>query len=169
MKLQFFSGLILSSLIGSSAFANIGIGVVDLQKAVQSTTAGKKARETMEAEFKKRKDQLDKKKADIDKMAQDLEKKRSVLSEEIYNKRNLELQEEMMKFQKTVAENQGEIQKKERDVVEPILEKMRKTVDKIAAEKKLDVVLERQGNSVLFAKKEIDITEDVSKAFEKEK
>ena len=165
-KTAFFS-LISATLFSATVWANLG--VVDLQKAVQSTAAGKKAKETMESEFKKRKDNLDKKKADVDKMAQDLEKKRSVLSEEIFNKRNLEVQEEMMKFQKTVADNQTEIQKKEREVVEPILEKMRKIVDKVATEKKLDVVLEKQGNSVLFVRKEIEITDDVIKAFEKEK
>ncbi|GIL17725.1 MAG: OmpH outer membrane protein [Oligoflexia bacterium] len=156
--------------VGASAFgAESKIGFVDVQKAIQSTAAGKKAKESLDAEFQKRKQNLDKKKADIEKMGQDLEKKKSVLSEEVMNKKQMELQEEMLKFQKTVAENQVEIQKKEKDLVEPILEKMKKTIEKVAQEKGFTLVIEKQGQNVLFAQKDSDLTEDVVKAFEKEK
>ena len=149
--------------------ADVKVGIVDVQRAVQSTAAGKKAKETLDSEFKKRKEDLDKKKADIDKMGQDLEKKRSVLSEEVFNKRQMELQEEMLKFQKTVGENQVEIQKKEKGLVEPILEKMRKVINKVSQEKGMSLVLEKQGQNVLFNLPEIDLTDEVIKTFEKEK
>lgn len=145
------------------------VGVVDVQAAVQATAAGKKAKSTLDAEFKKRKEGLDKKKADIEKMGQDLEKKRSVLSEEVLGKKQQELQEEMMKFQKTVGENQMEIQKKEESLVGPILEKMKGVIEKVAKEKGMSVVLEKKGNNVLFAVPDADLTDAVVKAFEKEK
>lgn len=167
-KLASYQMLVFAFVLGPIvAFANIG--VVDLQKAVQGTTAGKKAKETMDGEFKKRKDALDKKKADIEKMAQDLEKKRPVLSDEVFNKKNNDIQEEMGKFQKTVVENQTEIQKKEQEVVSPILDKMRKVIEKLAVEKKLDLVLDKQAPGVLYSKKEVDFTDDLIKVFEKEK
>lgn len=151
------------------ALAEAKVGCVDVQKAIQSTAAGKKAKESMEAEFKKRKESLDKKKADIEKMGQDLEKKRSVLSEEVFGKKQVELQEEMMKFQKVVGENQMEIQKKEKELLEPIFEKMKKVIEKVAQEKGFTVVVDKNAQNVLFAQKEADMTDDVVKAFEKEK
>lgn len=149
--------------------ADTKIGYVDMQKAIQSTSVGKKAKEQLAAEYDKRKSSLDKKKTDIEKMGQDLEKKKSVLSEEVFNKKQMELQEEMMKFQKTVAENQVEIQKKEKDLVEPILEKMRKIVEKVANEKGYAMILEKAGQAVLFAQKDVDLTDEIVKNFEKEK
>lgn len=161
---------VLLSLFVTSAFAAENkIGYVDIQKAVQMTTAGKKAKETLDGEFQKRKGALDKKKADIEKMGADLEKKKSVLAEEAMGKKQMELQEEMLKFQKEVANNQVEIQKKEKDLVEPILDKMKKTIEKVAQEKGFSMVLEKQGQNILFALKDADLTEDVVKAFEKEK
>ncbi len=145
------------------------VGYIDMQKVIQATKAGKKAKETLDGEFKKRKEGLDKKKADIEKMGMDLEKKKTVLSEEVLGKKQMELQEEMMKFQKVVAENQGEIQKKEKDLLEPILEKMRKVIENVAKEKGFSMVLEKQGQNVIFAQKEMDLSDDVIKAFEKEK
>jgi outer membrane protein len=156
-------------LMGSMAFAETKVGYVDMQKAIQSTGSGKKAKTDLEAEFNKRKKDLDKKKADIEKMGQDLEKKKAVLSEEVLNKKQMELQEEMMKFQKVVAENQMEIQKKEKELTLPILEKMKKVIEKVAGDKGFSIVLERTEQNVLFAQKEVDLTDEVIKAFETQK
>jgi outer membrane protein len=145
------------------------IGYVDVQKAIQSTTAGKKAKENLDAEFGKRKKELDKKKADIEKMQQDLEKKKTVLSEEVMNKKQMELQEEMMKFQKTVAENQLELQKKEKELLEPIVDKMRKVIEKVAVDKGFSIVLDKQAQAILYMQKDGDVTDTVIAAFEKEK
>ncbi|PIS12019.1 MAG: hypothetical protein COT73_00795 [Bdellovibrio sp. CG10_big_fil_rev_8_21_14_0_10_47_8] len=144
------------------------VGYVDVQKAIQATGAGKKAKESLDAEYGKRKKDLDKKKADIEKMGQDLEKKKAVLSEEVMGKKQMELQEEMMKFQKVVAENQLEIQKKEKELVEPILEKMKKVIQQVAEEKGYSIVIEKQ-SQVLYAQKDADLTDAVIQAFEKEK
>lgn len=158
----------LTLLMAIPAWAN-KVGFVDVQKAVQTTAAGKKAKAALDVEFKKRKENLDKKKADIEKLGQDLEKKKSVLSEEVLGKKQMDLQEEMMKFQKAVGENQMEIQKKEEELVGPILEKMKTVIEKVAKEKSFTLVLEKKAQNVLFAVAEVDMTDDVVKAFEKEK
>ncbi len=155
--------------LSAPALAESKVGYVDVQRAIQATSVGKKAKEQLDSEFKKRKDVLDKKKADIEKMGQELEKKKSVLSEEVLGKKQLELQDEMVKFQKTVAENQLEIQKKEKDLVDPILEKMKKIIEKVAKDKGFSLVMEKNAQNVLFAQKDLDLTDDVVVSFEKEK
>ncbi len=157
-------------LAGSSAIAaESKIGYVDVQKAIQATASGKKAKEVLDSEYGKRKKDLDKKKADIEKMGQDLEKKKTVLSEEVMGKKQMELQEEMMKFQKVVAENQLEIQKKEKELVEPILEKMKKIIEKVAQDKGYSIVLEKQAQNMLYAQKDADLTDTVVAEYEKSK
>ncbi len=156
-------------LAGSVASAQAKIGYVDVQKAIQSTSSGKKAKEILDGEFGKRKKDLDKKKADIEKMQQDLEKKKAVLSEEVMNKKQMELQEEMMKFQKNVGENQLELQKKEKELIEPIIEKMKKMIEKVAVEKGYTLIIDKQAQAILYYQKDADVTETVIAAFEKEK
>ena len=163
--LSFAAGPVTAS---TAQTASNRVGVVSMDRAIQGTKAGQQARRTLDGEFQKRKSQLDKRKADIEKTGQDLEKRRSLLSEEVLQRRQSELQEEMMKFQKSVAENQMEIQKKEEELVKPILDKMRKAIEQVAKERGLQMVLENKGQ-VLFAQAEVDITEDVIKAFEKMK
>ena len=152
----------------SFAQAESKIGFVDMQKAVQATAAGKKAKTELESEFEKRKKELQKKEGDLKKMGEDLEKKKSVLSEEALQKKQMEFQEEMMKYREQVGKSQVEIQKKDRDLTQPILDKMRRVIEKVAKDKGYDMVLENTA-MVLFAQKSSDLTDDVIKAFEKEK
>lgn len=159
--------LVLMSLGLSAQAAESKVAFVDMQKAIQSTKAGKKAKESLDTEYQKRKKDLDKKKADIEKMGQDLEKKKAVLSEEVLGRKQMELQEEMMKFQKVVAENQLEIQKREKELVEPILEKLRSAIEKVAKEQKISMVFEKGPQNILYADKDSDITDAVIAAFEK--
>ena len=142
------------------------IAVVDMQKAVQATAAGKKAKTELEAEFNKKKKELEKKEADLKKMGEDLERKKAVLSEDAFMKKQAEFQEEMMKYRDVVGKSQLEIQKKERDLTAPILEKMKKTIEVIAKDKGFDLVVENT-QMILFSAKSSDITDDVVKAFEK--
>lgn len=172
-QLKFVSALavamIFTIIASKSNAAATKIGYVDMQKAIQATSAGKKAKDTLEADVNKRKKELDKKKADVEKMGQELEKKKSVLTEEVLSKKQMELQEEMMKFQKVVNENQLEIQKKERELLEPIVEKMRKVIEKVSVAKEFAIVLEKNAQNILYAQKESDLTDTVIEAFEKEK
>ncbi|MBS1970568.1 MAG: OmpH family outer membrane protein [Bdellovibrionales bacterium] len=148
--------------------AEAKIGFVDMQKAIQSTAAGKKAKSELEGEFNKKKKELEKKEADLKKMGEDLERKKSVLSEEVLSKKQAEFQEEMMKYRDVVGKSQLEIQKKERDLTAPILEKMKKTIEKVAKEKGYSMILENS-QMVLFATADSDLTDEVIKAYEKEK
>lgn len=155
---------------GVSAHAAEGfkVGYVDMQKAIQTTSAGKKAKTELEGEFNKRKKELEKKETDLKKMKEDIEKKQAVLSEEVLGKKQAEFREEMMKYQDSVGKNQMEIQKKERDLTQPILEKMKKVISQVAKEKSYAMVIENSA-MVLYAEPGHDLTDDVIKAFEKEK
>ena len=148
--------------------AEAKIGFVDMQKAIQSTAAGKKAKAELEGEFNKKKKELEKKEADLKKMGEDLERKKSVLSEEVLSKKQAEFQEEMMKYRDVVGKSQVEIQKKERDLTAPILEKMKKVIEKVAKDKGYSMVLENS-QMVLYSNADSDLTDDVIKAYEKEK
>lgn len=148
--------------------AETRIGLVDVARALQSTSAGKKAKAELEEQFNKKKKELEKKEADLKKMNDDLEKKKSVLSEAALHAKQADFQSEMMKFRDEVAKSQADIQKKQQDMTAPIIEKLQKLIVKISKEKGLGLVLQNT-QAVIFATPEVDFTDDVIKAFEKEK
>ena len=174
MNTKLMTGLAVASLVASVTFfgprahaADEKIGYVDLQKAIQETSTGKRAKSDLEKEFNAKKADLQKKEADLKKQAEDLEKKKVALSDEMKAKKQQELQGEMMKFQREVSESQANIQKKERELTEPILKKLQASLEKIAKDKNLAVILEKNEQSVLWARKDLDLTDDLVKDYEK--
>lgn len=154
---------------GLSAQAETKIGYVDLQKAIQETSTGKKAKSDLEKDFNKRKKELEKMEADLKKMGEDLEKKAMVLSDDVRGQKQAAFQQEMMKYREAVSKNQLEIQKKERDLTMPIITKLREAIEDIAKKDGYTMVLEKSEQSVLWAQKEADLTDEVIKAYEKKK
>ena len=163
--------IVVSLLASSFASADFKVAYVDMQKAIEKSAIGKKAKDEMKKEAEKRNKELEKKKADVDKMREDIEKKRSVLAEEAFNKRAQELQEEMQKFNQTAAKAQADLQKKEAELLEPIVKKIKAVIEKIAKDKGVSMVLQSNPNAqiVLYASDETDLTDEVVKAFDKDK
>ena len=106
-----------------------------MQKAIQGTDAGKKAKKDLEKEFNEKKVELQTKEKDLKKMTEDFEKKSSVLSDEVKQKKQQEIQEEMLKYRELVGKSQMAIQDRERNLTAPILEKLRKNSSGISVKK----------------------------------
>jgi outer membrane protein len=147
--------------------AAVKIGYVDMQKAIQATDTGKKAKKDLESEFNSKKKDLQDKEKDLKKMGEDLEKKSMVLSDEVKQKKQLEFQEEMVKYRELVGKSQMAIQEKERTLTQPIIEKIREIIGGIAEKEDYTVILEKAENSILWAKKNIDLTDRVVAEFNK--
>ena len=78
-----------------------------------------------------------------------------------------EIQEEMMKFRDELGKSQMMIQQKERDLTKPIFEKVQKVIGEIAKEKDLSMIFEKSEQGALWAKPELDITDEVVKRADK--
>ena len=166
-RLNTLVGLTALTLSSSLAFADVKIGYVDMQRAIQETPAGKKAKKELEESFNKKKKELEKFEADIKKKGEEFEKRSMAMNEDARGKKQNEIQGEMRKYQEMAAKSQMEIQKQERDLTQPIVTKLRSNLDAIANKEDFTMVLEKNENGVMFAKKEIDLTERLIKEFDK--
>ncbi|MEK7691224.1 MAG: OmpH family outer membrane protein [Bdellovibrionota bacterium] len=143
------------------------IGTVDMQRALQTVEAGKKAKSQLEKEFNAKKGDLQKEETAIKKLGEEFKKQSLVLNEDARMKKQGELQERIMKFQESMQRSQQEIQVKEQELTQPILLALKDIVSKLAKEKKYTVVLEKSENSVLFSQEKDDLTEQVIESFNK--
>lgn len=160
--------MILSALLMGSAAkaADSKVGFVDMQKAVQATAAGKKAKAELEADFGKKKKDIEKKEAELKKLGEDMEKKKAVLSEDALGKKQAEFQAQMMKYREEVQKSQMDLQKKQNELTAPIVTKMKEVIAKIAKDKGYTIVME-SNNGVLFSTPDSDLTDETIKAFDK--
>ena len=167
MKSLVFIFAVLFSVQGLAA--EFQAAYIDMQAAIQGTSAGKNAKKKLEKEFNKKKDELKKKEGELKKKADEFEKKRMVLSEKVRAEKQAGLQKEMMAFQQELQKSQMTIQKKERDMTGPILTRIQKVIGDIAKEKGYSMVFEKAEHSVMWADSALDITDTVVKRFEKSK
>ncbi len=165
------AAMFVAGLVGSGARAeaasDLKFGYIDLQKAIQETSTGKKAKKELEKELTTKREELAKKEANVKKMQEDFEKKKNILTEEVKQAKAAELQQEVMKFRDLFGQSQLNMQKKEQELTRPILEKLQDIIEKIAKEGGYTMILEKSEQSVLWAKKEIDLTDEVVKQYEK--
>lgn len=167
MKKQMILSTLVMSLAFSASAADIKIGIVDMQKALQSVEAGKKAKSELEGEFNKRKKELQDEEAAIKKLHEEFQKQSLVMSDQAKAKKQGELQERILKFQEKTARSQGEIQKKEQELTEPIVNKLKGIVKNLAGQKQYALVLEKNENTVLYSLDKDDLTTDVISQFNK--
>ncbi|MBS1959554.1 MAG: OmpH family outer membrane protein [Bdellovibrionales bacterium] len=139
------------------------IGVVDMQKAIQTSETGKKAKAELEQAFNKKKKELQAEEASLKKAQEDLQKKASALSESAKKEQGQKLQERFMKYQELLQKSQAEIQKKEQEMSAPIITKIREKIGELAKKKGYTLILEKNENIVLFSQEKDDLTADILK------
>jgi len=165
--LMTWSAVGMMSLSGAIA-DDVKLGVVDMQKALQSIDAGKQAKATLEKEFNSKKKELQSEEASIKKMADDAKKQAAAWSESHRAKKQAEIQEKIMKFQELTARSQAEIQRKEQELTEPLIRSLRSIVEELAKKRNYAMVLEKGGTTVLFHQEKDDLTDEVIAAFNKQ-
>ncbi|MEK6704540.1 MAG: OmpH family outer membrane protein [Bdellovibrionota bacterium] len=165
---SFISGLILSGAQAESA-KEMKIGVVDMQKALQGVDAGKKAKLQLEKDFNAKKKELDTEKTSIEKMGEEFKKQSLVMSDEARAKKQGEIQEKILKFQEMTARSQAEIQRKEHELTQPIIGRLREVISELAKQKGYSMVFEKNENTVLYSLDKDDLTNDVINGYTKQK
>jgi outer membrane protein len=175
IRLKSLSVLSVAAVLGASAALvnpahaadDMKIGVVDMQKALQSVEAGKKAKAQLEKEVEAKKKEFDSEKAAITKMGEEFKKQSLVMSDEARAKKQGELQERIAKLQQKGMETENELRTKEQQLTQPILNKLRGIITEQAKKKGYSMVLEKNENTVLFSQDKDDLTQDVVSAYNK--
>jgi len=156
--------VVLILLAGTRAYAeNIKIGSVDLIKALNESDSGKKAKTDLESLIKTKQAVLDEKGKSIEKMKSEIEKQSSVLSAEARKSKEDELEKVIRDYQRLVSDSQSEIKKREGEFTNEIIKELRAIIVKMGTEEGYTVILEGSDGQILYAKKEIDLTDLVIK------
>jgi outer membrane protein len=152
----------------SSAPAAVRIGVVDLQKVLIETEAGKKARESLNTFMKNRQAVIELEEKDLKRMEEDLIKQASVLSATAKKDREDHLRRRVMEFQQRANDLNREVQEKQKEVLEDFRDKAERMVGKIAQQMGLTMVMEKgRGAPTVYSDSSLDISAKVIEEFNK--
>jgi outer membrane protein len=159
--------LIFALPLSSLAADSVKFGSVDIQKILNESEAGKKAKSTLEDLIKSKESVIDEKSKAIEKLRGELEKQASVLSTEAKKNKQDELEKMLREYQRLVQDSQAEVKKKEGELTDTILKEIREIIDKIGVEEGYTLIIEK--GLVLYSNKDIDITDMVMKKYNESK
>jgi outer membrane protein len=160
--------LMLFFLMAHNAQAQIKIGVVNLQRALDESAAGKKAVEDMRKIFESKQKTIEKRKSDLKQMQQELNSQSSLLSEEAKREKMNLYQQEMKELQRLVQDSNEELKRKESELVGKIARELRGIVKSLGKDLGYDLILEYQESGVLYRSDAVDITSQVIARYDKE-
>ena len=110
--------------VSTAARADIKLGYVDLQRALQEVGEGRAARDRLKADMEKRKAELE---SEQNKLRDDkavLDKQASMMSEEVRNQKFTELQKRLFDLTQRAERMQAELAQSEQKELKKIFEKM---------------------------------------------
>ena len=141
------------------ASAQMRVAVVDTQRAVMETEDGLRAQATLKKLFDKRQRELDQKQKDLQKEREELEKNRAQINTEAMAKRVENWQREMAQVQAVFVEYNKELQQKQNELTQPIVQKTVNLIRRLATQEGFDLVLERQ--AATYFRADLDLTDRV--------
>lgn len=174
MKVFLKSGVIFGIIlfafgIASGAEPPLKIGYIDLQKALNDSQAGQKAKKTITDFISAKQKVFDEKRAEIEKLRVELEKQSAVLSPEAKKQKEEKLERDQRDFQRMVRDAQEEVHKKEVELTSTIIKELREIVKKIGEEEKYTLILLLEENIILYSIPAYDLTEKVIKIYDQQK
>ncbi len=154
------AALLLAS-FAPKAFAQVKIAVVDLQRALNETEDGRRAKAQLKRLFTKRQKALDDQQNVLKKMKEDIEKQRDVLSRQALQERMEEYQKAFVELQTTYVEYQRELAQKEAQLTKGILERMQGILRRIGQTDGYTMIVESTEGGVVWVPTNLDLTDAV--------
>lgn len=144
------------------------VAVVDVQRCLLETKAGKKAKADLEKSMVRSQARIEKKATDLQKRLGDLQAKASMLSEVELRKRQEDLMRGQAELEQLSMEMQETIAEKEALLTEKIYKNVSTIVAQIAIEEKLQAVLVRSEMTIIYVDPKLDLTNRVIVRYDKE-
>lgn len=166
-----FKTLFLATGIAMSATAAHAAkyGVIDMQAVILNVEEGKAARAELEKKIKAKEAEFNKRRDELDKMNKDWQGQSALMSEEARLNKQKEFQEKFLAMRNDEMAFRENVKQDEQKATQAIAGKVEGIVQKMAKEKALDVVFEVNNAGLLYLSQPVDLTKDVIDAYGKKK
>lgn len=145
------------------------IGVIDPQRILNESNAGKKAKDNLSAFQKNRQALIELDERELRRMEEDFVKQASVLSPTAKREREEQFRRRMQEYQQKVTELNREVQEKQKDVLESFRTKLEAVAAKVAKRLNLQLVVDKsKGGPTLYHEEGIDISGPVIEEFNRD-
>ncbi|AKU91518.1 OmpH family outer membrane protein [Vulgatibacter incomptus] len=152
-------------LLPAFAFADVKIGYVDLQRALNEVEEGQVAKARLKTKFEKSQVQLDKEQNALKTRKDELDKKRLAMDEATLRQKAEELDKEFMRVSGLYTKLQKELSDEERQATAEIFAKMRTLIAGLAEKEGFTFVLELNESGLLYGPPSFDLTNELVRLY----
>ena len=145
------------------------VGVINAQRLLNETNAGKRAKDILASFSKNRQALMESEERELRRMEEDFARQASILSPSAKREREEQFRRRMQEYQQKAAELNREVQEKQKDVLEGFRDKVEAVVAKVAKGLGVQVVVDKsKGGATIYHEDGLDISNQVIEAFNRE-
>lgn len=165
MRRFILTALLASCIISTTAFAaDLKLGYIDMQRALNGSEAGKEAKEQLATRLKKYQDEINVKQDELKRLKDEVEKQGTFLNDATRAAKEKDYQQKLKEFQRFTKDAQDELQGKDEEFTRKILEGMEKVIQEYGRKNGFTFIFVKN-ESMLFVDDKVDQTEEVLKLF----
>ena len=168
MRVWLVSVLAAAGIAGSAtgAFAQeIRVGTINLQRALNESTAGKNAKVRFKEQLDRLQSDLEKQKNEVDALKDQLAKKSLVMKDEERRSLEQEYQRKLREFERAYEDSQGELQQRDAELTRDLVVELQVVIQDYGRRGGYTVILEQAGGALLYGTPNIDITDAIIAEF----
>ncbi len=144
------------------------IGYVDLQRALNESEAGKRAKEEFKVQVDKLQASLKKQKDEIDSLKDQLEKKSLVMKEDERGNLEEDYRKKLRDFERNYKDSQTDLQKKDNELTGAIIKDLQEIIRNYGEREGYTLILENTSSAVLYGSKSADLTDAIMQEYNSE-
>ncbi|MBU8899192.1 OmpH family outer membrane protein [Corallococcus sp. H22C18031201] len=160
-----FAAVLSLALPAAASAADLKLAYVDLQRVLLEVDDGKAAKASLQKWLDDRQKEIDREQEALRKEKDVLDKQASAMSEETKVQKATELQKKVMELAQKYERSRAEAANKERQAMEPIVNRIDQIIATIAERDGLSFVLDKRDSGIVFALSQYDISNEVIRSY----
>ena len=158
---------LLVSTVAPELYGDVKIAFVDLQRALNETEDGRRAKASLKRLFTKRQTALDDEQNKLKELKEQIEKQQKVLTKDALAKRAEEYQKAFVDLQTSYVDYQRELAEKEAQLTKEIFTKMEGILRRIGQSEGYTMIFDR-GSGVVWGRSDLDLTDRLIQMYNSE-
>lgn len=160
-----FAAVFLALAASSVARAELKLGYVDLQRALQEVEEGRAAKARLQSMLESKQKEIDREQEGLRKEKELLDKQASAMSEEARVQRQNELQKKVVELTQKWEKGRQDMGAKERSELQAIFAKMDPIIATLAQREGMTMVFEKSDSGLVFAPPSLDLTNELVRLY----
>ena len=161
--------ILAGSLVATASAEELKIGVVDLQKAMELSEAGQKAKAMFQKKVDRVQADLKAKQDELALLKEELDRQSVLLSDEARMEKQSSYQLGLKDFKRLYEDAQEELRREDAKLSEKILKDLQAVIEDYGKKNKFDLIMEKTQSGLLHRNSKLDVTSAIILLYDESK